>query len=131
MIENLKNKIVDVFGSDSVEILSDGLQPTLLVNKDIIKPLCLWLRDHQDFYFDFLSNITAVDHYPDNKFTVVYHLASIPFQTQLTLKVILTNDRDLNDLPELESVSSVWRTADWHEREAFDLRGVFCNSHAD
>lgn len=131
MIEKLCEYLVADFGEDSVGIIETGLQPTLLVKPSILVELCLWLRDHKYYYFDFLSNITAVDYYPENKFALVYHLSSIPFQKQLTLKVILENDRSLDNLPEIMSISSVWRTADWHEREAFDLMGIYFNDHPD
>lgn len=131
MIEQLKERINREFGVDAVEIISTGLQPTLQVKADILKPLCFWLRDHKEYYYDFLANITAVDYYPENLFALVYNLSSIPFQTQLTLKVVLENNRELNQLPELDSVSPVWRTADWHEREAFDLMGIYFNGHPD
>lgn len=131
MIEQLKEKIASQFGEDSVEILKEGLQENLSVKKDILKELCLWLRDNKDYYFDFLANITAIDYYPENRFSLVYNLTSIPYQKQLTLKVDLPNDRNLNELPVVNSVSSVWRTADWHEREAFDLIGIFFEGHPD
>lgn len=131
MIDQLNEKIVAAFRAEAVEIINEGLQPTLLVKKEFIKSLCLWLRDHQEYYFDFLANITAVDYYPEEKFAVVYHLTSIPYQKQVTLKVILPNTRDVDHLPELDSVTDVWKTADWHEREAFDLMGIFFNGHPD
>lgn len=131
MIEILKDKIINEFGLDAVEIIEEGLQPTLLVNSDILKKLCFWLRDHADYYYDFLANITAVDYHPDNKFALVYNLTSIPFQKQLTLKVNIANERNFDDLPEVDSVSAVWRTADWHEREAFDLMGIYFKDHPD
>lgn len=109
-----------------------GLQQALVIPKDLLPSVCLFLRDHPETHFDFLSCISAVDDgVVAGTFTVVYHLASIPFKNQLTLKVVLENDRDLNNLPALPSVCNVWRTADWHEREAFDLMGVFFEDHPD
>lgn len=131
MIEQLKEKIIAQFGADSVSILNQGLQDTLSIKKDILLDLCLWLRDHKEYYFDFLANITAIDYYPENRFALVYNLTSIPYQKQLTLKVDLPNNRDMHDLPLVHSVSAVWRTADWHEREAFDLMGIFFEGHPD
>jgi len=66
-----------------------------------------------------------------NRFGVVYHLASIPYQAQLTLKISKENSRDINDLPAFPSITSVYRTADWHEREAYDLVGIFFEGHPD
>lgn len=130
MIEEIKNSLVKEFG-EVVEILSEGLQDTLLVDSNSLLKICFWLRDNPTYYFDFLSNITAVDYYPKSKFALVYNLSSIPYQKQITIKVILEHGRDTSDLPEIESVSSVWKTADWHEREAYDLMGIFFVGHSD
>lgn len=131
MIAALHDQLNSHFGSETVEIIEEGLQPTLLVKAEKIKEICFWLRDNGSYYFDFLANLTAIDYSPANTFGLVYNLTSIPFQKQLTLKVLLSNDRSLDVLPEVESVSSVWRTADWHEREAFDLMGIFFTGHPD
>lgn len=109
-----------------------GLQPALHINREILPAVCQVLRDHEKLYFDFLSCISAVDDgVAAGTFTVVYHLASIPYNYQLTLKVVVQNDRRLDNLPVVPSVSSVWRTADWHEREAFDLMGIYFDGHPD
>lgn len=109
-----------------------GLQPALLVAADSIAEVCLELRNNPLTYFDFLSSLTGVDYGIElNRFGVVYHLASIPYQTQLTLKISAENDRDLNNLPSFPSITSVYRTADWHEREAYDLIGIFFEGHPD
>ncbi|MGZ3872488.1 MAG: NADH-quinone oxidoreductase subunit C [Mucilaginibacter sp.] len=109
-----------------------GLQPALLVAAGSIAGVCLELRNNPLTYFDFLSSLTGVDYGVEvNRFGVVYHLASIPYQTQLTLKISMENDRDLNNLPCFPSITSVYRTADWHEREAYDLIGIFFEGHPD
>lgn len=109
-----------------------GLQPALVIHREKLAAVCLFLRDHEETYFDFLSCISAVDHGVESgSFSVVYHLASIPHQHQLTLKVTVDNDRRLDNLPVLPTVSGVWRTADWHEREAFDLMGIYFEGHPD
>lgn len=132
MIEKLIQEIKDTFGEASV-VGSDnsGLQPSISIDAADLRAVCAWLRDHPSYYFDFLANITAVDYYPEDRFAVVYHLASIPFQQQLTLRVEIVHDRSLEHLPEVPSVASIWRTADWHEREAFDLMGIFFTGHPD
>lgn len=128
LIQDLQSK----FGVENIQLMEGGLQQTITLSKDILVDVCRYLRDDSKYYFDFLSNITAVDYFPENRFAVVYNLASLPFQRQLTLRVELTmENRDKNNLPEVPSVSSVWRTADWHEREAFDLMGIFFSGHPD
>jgi NADH-quinone oxidoreductase subunit C len=109
-----------------------GLQPALLIQPDKIADVCLELRDNPATYFDFLSCLSGVDYGVESgRFGVVYHLTSIPYQTQLVLKISKENSRDENDLPTFPSVSSVYRTADWHEREAYELIGIFFEGHPD
>lgn len=131
MIEQLKQEIDKQFGEGCVVVTEVGLQPTFTVKAHILVDLCRWLRDHPTYYFDFLANITAVDYFPESRFAVVYNLTSIPYQLQLTLRVEIEQERSVDQLPELPSVSTVWRTADWHEREAFDLMGIYFTGHPD
>ncbi len=130
-IEEIKLLLTEKFGPEIIageEIT--GLQPALLIKADQIADVCLEMRDNAKTYFDFLSSLTGVD-YGDNRFGVVYHLSSIPYQTQLTLKISVENNRDLNDLPAFPTVSDVYKTAIWHEREAFDLVGIFFEGNPD
>lgn len=111
---------------------TNGLQPALHVPAESLPKVCRFLRDHEQLYFDFLSCISAVDDgISAGTFTVVYHLASIPYSYQLTLKVVVRNDRQLDNLPIVPTVSNIWRTAEWHEREAFDLMGIYFDGHPD
>jgi NADH-quinone oxidoreductase subunit C len=129
----IKLLLTEIFGTEVViSEETGGLQPALLIEPTRIADICLELRDNPKTYFDFLSSLTGVDYgIETNRFGVVYHLASIPYQTQLTLKVSIENDRDLNNLPTFPSLTAVYRTADWHEREAFDLVGIFFEGHPD
>jgi NADH-quinone oxidoreductase subunit C len=72
-----------------------------------------------------------VDYHLENRFGVVYHLSSIPYQTQLTLKVRTEKPVDPEQLPSFPTISNVYRTADWHEREAYDLLGINFEGHPD
>jgi NADH-quinone oxidoreductase subunit C len=129
----IKSLLIEKFGEDI--ILGEettGLQPALLIDPDHIADVCMELRDNPKTYFDFLSSLSGVDYGIEaNSFGVVYHLASIPFQTQLTLKVSKQNNRDLEELPSFPTISSVYKAADWHEREAFDMIGIFFEGHPD
>lgn len=128
--EEIKLKLVSRFG-DSVILKEEvtGLQAALFVHVEDLVPVCSFLRDTESLYFDFLSNITAVDY--EDHFTIVYHLSSLPYQHTVVLKVELEGNRSLDELPEIPSVTSIWRTADWHEREAFDLMGIYFSGHPD
>lgn len=77
--------------------------------------------------FNYLVDISSVDNYgEDPRFTVVYELYSYSERTHLRLKTSLSEEH-----PELPTVTSVWRTADWHEREIFDMMGIRFQGHPD
>ena len=132
MIEKIYSSLEKHIHPDAVQSLeTSGLQPAIYLNPQYLKQVCYFLRDTEGYYFDFLADIAAVDYYPEPYFELVYHLTSIPYQQQLVLKVKLENDRSSEELPTAPSVSEVWRTADWHEREAFDLMGIYFEGHPD
>ena len=89
---------------------TSGMQPALLINPDDIAAVCLELRNNPQTYFDFLSCLTGM-HYndEDNRYGVVYHLSSIPFQTQLTLKISKPHAPESEELPAFKSIASLYR----------------------
>jgi NADH-quinone oxidoreductase subunit C len=130
---DIKALLIAKFGEGAVlDEETGGLQPALIIKPELIADVCLELRDNPETYFDFLSCLTGVDYgTTENRFGVVYHLASIPFHTQFVLKVSCENDRQEDNLPSFPSVSAVYKTAEWHEREAYDLTGIFFENHPD
>ncbi len=131
--DEITKHLTEKFDSDVImEIQTGGLQPALIINPNSILAVCEELRDNKNTWFDFLSFLTGIYHgVENNKFSVVYHLASIPHKHQLVLKVIIDHDRSLDSLPSFISVSDIWKTAEWHEREAFDLLGIQFEGHPD
>ena len=131
--EEIKELLLSKFGPEA--IIGEeraGLQPALLIEPSKITEVCLELRDNENTYFDFLACISGIDYGVEtNRFGVVYNLTSIPYRTQLTLKVSKEHDRNREDLPSFPSVVPVWRTAEWHEREAYDLVGIFIEGNPD
>ncbi len=98
---------------------------TLEIAPSRIVSVCGFLKHDQQF--ERLSSVTAVDRYPaEPRFEVIYHLHSLARKERLRLKCRLSGDR-----PEIESVTSVWRSADWYEREVFDLFGIVFTGHPD
>lgn len=120
----------------------EALDPWIEVVPDGLVPVCRYLKSEADLRFDMLNCITVVDFCePDPKraakvewvphLEVVYHLSSIAKKHTLVVKVSLPrwkNDTP-GQLPELPSVADIWRTADWHEREVYDLSGVLFVGH--
>jgi len=81
----------------------------------------------QDLGFDYLVDITGIDNYgEDPRFTIVYELYGIAHCSYLRLKTRVSEER-----PELPTVTTVWRTANWHEREIYDMLGVRFRGHPD
>ena len=83
------------------------------------------IRENDETYFDYLSCLTGVDYGHD--LGVVYHLFSTKYNHGIVLKT-RTTDREK---PHLDSVSDIWKTADFHEREVFDLLGIRFTNHPD
>jgi NADH-quinone oxidoreductase subunit C len=85
------------------------------------------LRAAPGLQFDFLSDISAVDRFPiEPRFEVNYHLLSIPLRQTVRLRVWLPGQD-----PIVSTVVPVWPTANWHEREIFDLFGIRFDGHPD
>ena len=103
----------------------DRDEMTIYVDRASIREACALLRENAEFPFNFLSDITCVDWYPNEpRFEVVYHLLSIPKKERVRLKVKLDGAS-----PVVESVTSVWPGANYFEREVFDLFGVRFTGH--
>ena len=97
------------------------------VHAPAVREACLLLRDDAELRFNFLSDLTCVDWYPrEPRFEVVYHLLSIPRRARVRLKVRLAEDDAC-----VESLTSVWPSANFFEREVFDLFGVRFLGHPD
>ncbi len=85
------------------------------------------LQQNPTTYFDQLICITGLDNGLEaNSMEVVYTLNSIPFNQSIMLKVVLPRDN-----PEIESVASIWKSANWLEREVFDMYGIRFLNHPD
>ena len=136
IFELLKSK----FGDSVIEIISDKpAEAVITVSPMEIDKICLFLKDEQELKFNSLMNLSGVDDANGEKIkdenenevfkggtlSVFYHLESIDLKHKITLRVSMNRDN-----PEVASVEEVWKTADWHEREAFDMFGIkFLNHH--
>lgn len=107
-------------------------QPYLIVPVDQVVTICQFLRDDERLFFDLLACVTGIDNGPEaNTMDVMYNLTSIPYEHNLMLKVVVSRTANGARLPSVPSVAHIWRTADWHEREAFDLVGIYFDNHPD
>lgn len=100
---------------------------TITIRRESLVRLAELLRDDSAMGFTFLSDVTGVDQYPvEPRFELNYHMVSMERKERLRVKVRVPG----ND-PVVRSVTSVWPTANWHEREMFDLFGVRFEGHPD
>lgn len=92
-----------------------------------LRNVCINLHRNATTFFDMLSCITVVDNGPDaGTLEVIYNLYSIPYNHHLALKIMVPRDQ-----AEIDTVEDVWKTANWHEREAYDMYGVKFRNHPD
>jgi NADH-quinone oxidoreductase subunit C len=122
-------QLVEVVKKVTSEIdLDEKASPkAIIISSSDFKKVCQELYQNPSTYFDMLSCVTGVDNGVEAKtMEVVYNLYSIPFNHHLMLKVTLAREN-----PEIDTVSDIWRTANWLERETFDMYGVKFTGHPD
>jgi NADH-quinone oxidoreductase subunit C len=100
---------------------------TVKIGKEALLDVGRFLKEDPELAFDFLSMVSAVDYFPrEPRFEMMYHLYSLQHHSRICLKVALSSEDAV-----VESVTSLWPTANWHEREAFDLMGIHFQNHPD
>jgi NADH-quinone oxidoreductase subunit C len=98
-------------------------ETTLIADPARIVELCRHLKDNEKY--NRLSSVTAVDWHPaEPRFEVVYHLHSLERNRRLRVKCRVSGVQ-----PEIDSVTGVWRSADWYERETYDMFGIVFRNH--
>ena len=114
------------FGDSILQVTEFRGETTIGVKPEAIVDVCAFLRDDPAAAYNFMSDISAVDVWPDEpRFQVNYHLYSMPRNTRLRLKV------SVGDGQAIPSVTGVWPAANWFERETYDLFGVPFSGHPD
>ena len=142
--KSIHKRLSDQFGSAIVASDLTAVDPWIEVTADELVDICLFLRNESDLQFHMLHCVTGVDYFePDEKkaaaaawkphLEVLYHLSSMTLRHRLVLKVSLPRWHGgvEGQLPEIPTVSYVWNTANWHEREVYDLMGIYFTGHPD
>jgi len=122
ILKKLEEKFPGKIKSSELEVVD----PFVVVEVSAIADIGTWLRDESDLAFDTLHCLSVVDYPKEEKMQVVYHLSSLKRRHWIVLKV--ETPREGAKVP---TVERVWRTANWHEREAYDLFGVWFEGHSD
>ncbi len=123
--------IEEKFAGQVLATTTHAGQVSVLIKKETIQQVCLYLHGEPSLKMDHLADLTAVDYskYPGDtgpRFEVVYNLISTVHHHRIRLKARVPEEDPL-----IDTVSSIWHTANWHERETYDLMGVRFAGHPD
>jgi len=132
--EDTQAAVAQVLGDKVKRISVDLGEVKVLVSAQDYHAAALLLRDSVGCQFEQMMDLCAVDYstygdgrYEGPRYCVVVHLLSISLNQRVRLKVFATDD----DMPVLDSINDIWNSANWFEREAFDLFGVVFEGHDD
>jgi NADH-quinone oxidoreductase subunit C len=140
-LETLVAHCRDAFGDAIADTRIAHNELTVEVKREEIPNVCRLLRDHPRLAFEQLTDLCGVDYLDYRKeaevgarpgkvkpprFAVVYHLLSVRHNRRLRLRVFLDDE-----MPVVASVMDIWASANWFEREAFDLFGIMFDGHPD
>lgn len=139
-VEDIHQRLVARFADSICGLKTDTKDPWIEVAPSAIADVAKFMRSEPDLDFDSLNDLTGSDWLetdPKKKspcephVEVVYHLYSYGLKHRCKLKVKLPRWKDgqAGELPEVPTVSGVWAIADWHEREAYDLVGIYFTGH--
>jgi NADH-quinone oxidoreductase subunit C len=141
-LSRLKDHLPELLGASLLSLSEEFGELTCEIDYSEIKSTCQKLKDHGDTQFEILIDLCGMDYssygneesvsmdqegsWKGRRYAVVYHLLSLTHNARLRLRAELDEDQ-----PTIESVIDVWPTANWFEREAFDLIGIMFTGHPD
>ncbi|MDH4226724.1 MAG: NADH-quinone oxidoreductase subunit C [Deltaproteobacteria bacterium] len=130
MQEHLKNSVIDKvkarFGTAVKDVVWYAGELTVTVDKDAIVGVSSYLKNEPDIKMSYLSDISVVDNMPRvPRFDISYHLLSIDKKSRMRVKIAV------GDGEKAATVTSVWRSANWYERENYDMFGIVFEGHPD
>ncbi len=125
--ELIPQKLQEKFPQVKFEFVDYRGDLSVKFGKELVTEICRFLKEDSELEFRLCVDVTAIDWATrKDRFTVVYHIFSLKHNFRLRLK----SDIDISDCT-IDSVSSVWKTANWHERETYDMFGIKFNNHPD
>jgi len=123
----IQDKLVETFNNDVFNFQQERDIFSLEASADKITPLILFLKNDPELRFHFLTDLCGI-HYPDNEterqFAVVYHLHNWYENKRLKIKVFLNGEK-----PEIKTISNIFLSSNWMERETFDFYGIDFKGH--
>jgi NADH-quinone oxidoreductase subunit C len=124
--QQIAQAINDKFGDKITASLPDDKHPRVHVDAQNWRPLAEFLLREPAIKLDWLANLSGVDYAADGKMCVVYDLWSFDHKHTFAVKVYTPRAQ-----PSVPSVAGLWRAAEWHEREAYDMLGIDFPGHPD
>jgi NADH-quinone oxidoreductase subunit C len=119
-------KLKEKFPNSIQEVTTFRGEVALMVSKGDIIEVCKFLHSDPDLQYHLLTDLCGLDFFPRTpRFEVVYHLCSIKNNQRLRLRAKVGDDESIS------SVESIWKVANWYEREAYDLFGILFENHSD
>jgi NADH-quinone oxidoreductase subunit C len=123
VLEKLRSRFADAL----LEVNEFRDELTFVVPKERIVEICRYLKEDPELQFDFLADVCGIDMYtPTRRFGVIYNLYSMKNKNRIRLKVFTEEDD-----PKIPTMTGVFGTANWHERETFDMFGIVFEGHPD
>ena len=121
--QEIFDRLQGAFG-DRVIDLTENLDPFIRVKPEAAADVAAFLREDDSMAFESLMSLAGVDY--EDHLTVVYHLFSTRHRHRVVIKVEVGRED-----PHVPTVENVWRVANWHEREAYDMFGIVFDGHSD
>lgn len=128
MIENnlTIKKLREKFPGSILEVISFLGEVTIIVPKEEILSVCKFLYTDPDLQYHLLTDLCGLDLFPQTpRFEVVYHLCSLKNHQRVRIRTKVGENESIS------SVESIWKVANWYEREAYDLFGILFKNHPD
>jgi NADH-quinone oxidoreductase subunit C len=123
VLEKMKSR----FGNDILESNEFRGELTVVVPKERIVDVCRFLKEDPQLQFDFLADVCGIDMYtPTKRFGVIYNLYSLKNKIRIRVKTFTEEDD-----PKVQTMTGVFGTANWHERETYDMFGIIFEGHPD
>jgi NADH-quinone oxidoreductase subunit C len=123
--EQLFDSLAKVFGEKLQRRTEFRDEITFTIAANHLREIATFCRD--DLSFDYLLDMTSIDNFGEEpRFEIVYHFYSMPHGIHLRLKLSVSED-----VGALDTISDIWPTANWHEREIYDMMGIKFNGHPD
>ena len=127
MNAEIVSRLKSQFGDKAFEFGEFRDELTVTLPKERIVEICRFLKDDPDLRFDLLADLCGIDmNTSEKRFGVIYNLFSISKRHRVRLKIITEEEN-----PKVPTVTGVWGTANWHERETYDMFGIVFEGHPD